>query len=161
MFFLREILSKLMNDVKLRGVSCAAHFELGREFVSLFLTGCRINTVDETLTGWSPGLPQMPPPDAPTQSGADQLVNLPARDRLHRVFSSCVWVRRRWIPKAGSRPLQQFYLSTQFLRKMRYQPLLGFRQQKILPARFDTLPNPGAFGHTHIVSIIILNRAVR
>jgi hypothetical protein len=108
MFFLREILSKLMNDVKLRGVSCAAHFELGREFVSLFLTGCRISTVDETLTGWSPGLPQMSPPDAPTQSGADQLVNCRHEIGCIEFFPAVSGFRRRWIPQAGSRPLQQF-----------------------------------------------------
>jgi hypothetical protein len=51
--------------------------------------------------------------------------------------------------------------STELLRKMRYQPLLGLRPQEILPARFDTLPNPGAFGHTHIVSVIIMNGGVR
>ena len=52
-------------------------------------------------------------------------------------------------------------LLTELLRKMRYKALLGFRPQEITPASFNAFPNLGAFGHTHIVCLTIINGGVR
>ena len=119
MFFLREILSKLMNDVKPRRASCSALFEHVREFVSFFRQ--LVESVPLTrreLVG--------------VLAAANAAARRPPRRAAQISWSiagceiGCLeFFRRRCIPQVGSRQHRNLSLQPNCFAKMRYQPLLA------------------------------------